>query len=85
MASASTPSVHEPANAIFVHTVELKPIIKAQISGKLVISALSDVVTISVYLKKTSLKKLMKIIIITRRVLHPYITASRTIINIVLS
>ena len=49
---------------ILVHTVKLKPIIKVQISGKLVTSGISNVVTASVYLEKTRLKKLMKIIII---------------------
>ena len=39
MASASTPSVNELTRASFlVPTVKLKPIIKAQISGKLVTS-----------------------------------------------
>ena len=37
---------------------------KAQISGKLVTSGISDVVTASVYLEKTRLKKLIMIIII---------------------
>ena len=35
---------------------------KAQISGKLVTSGISDVVTVSVYLEKTRLKKLIIII-----------------------
>ena len=35
-----------------VHTVKLKPIIKAQTSGKLVTSGISDVATASVYSKK---------------------------------
>ena len=44
MASASTPSANEPAkNLILVHTVQLKPIIKAQISGRMVSSGISDV------------------------------------------
>ena len=34
---------------VLVHTVKLKPIIKAQISGKLVTSGISDVVTASVH------------------------------------
>ena len=54
MASASTPSA-----------VQLKPIIKAQISGRMVSSGISDVATASVHSEKTSLKKLiMKMIII---------------------
>ena len=47
-----------------VNTVKLNPIIKAQISGKLVTSGISDVATASVYLDKTRLKKLIIIIII---------------------
>ena len=43
MASASTPSVNEPTRASFQSKVKLKPIIKAQISGKLVTSGISDV------------------------------------------
>ena len=48
-----------------VHTVKLKPIIEAQISGKLVTSGISDVATASVHSEKTRLKKLIMIIIIT--------------------
>ena len=48
----------------FVDTVKLKPIIKAQISGKLVTSGISDVSTASVHSEKTRLKKLIMIIII---------------------
>ena len=41
MASASTPSANKPAkDHILVHTVQLKPIIKAQISGKLLSSGI---------------------------------------------
>ena len=45
---------------ILVHTVQLKPMIKAHFSGKLVSSGTSDVVITSVYSEKTRLKKLMK-------------------------
>ena len=39
MASASTPSANEPAkDFILVHTVQVKPMIKAQISGRMVSS-----------------------------------------------
>ena len=48
-----------------VHTVKLKPIIKAQISGKLVASGISDEAIASVHSEKTHLKKLIMIIIIT--------------------
>ena len=47
-----------------MHTVQLKLTIKAQISGKMASISISDVVTASVYLEKTCLKKLMNIIII---------------------
>ena len=58
--SASTPSANEPANDLMlVHTLQLKPMIKAQISGRMVSSGISDVVTASVYSEKTRLKKLM--------------------------
>ena len=49
---------------ILVHTVQLKPIIKAQISEKMVSSGISDVAIASVYSEKTRLKKLMMIMII---------------------
>ena len=49
---------------ILVHTVQLKPIIKAQISGKLISSGISDIAFASVYSEKTRLKELIMIIII---------------------
>ena len=59
-ASASTPSANEPAkDLILVHTVKLKPKIKAQISGRMVSSGISDVAIVSVNSEKTCLKKLM--------------------------
>ena len=65
MASASTPSANEPAkDLILVHTVQLKPMIKAQISGKMVSSGKSDVAIASVHSGKTRLKKCMMIMII---------------------
>ena len=67
MASASTPSANEPAkNRILVHTVQLKPMIKAQMSGRMVSSCLSDAASASVNSEKIRLKKLMmtKMIII---------------------
>ena len=52
MASASTTSVNEPGkDLILVHTVQLKPMIKAQISGIMASTGISDVVTTSVYWK----------------------------------
>ena len=44
-----------------VHTVKLKPIIKAQISEKLITSGISDVATASVHTEKTRLKKMFMI------------------------
>ena len=68
MVSASTQSVNEPAkDLILVHTVQLKPMIKAQISGRMASICISDVVTASENSEKTRLKKLMKIIIIINR------------------
>ena len=62
MASASTPSANEPAKyLILVHTVQLKPKIKAHISGRMISSGISDVVFASVHSEKTHLKKLITI------------------------
>ena len=47
----------------FVHTVKLKPIIKVQISGKLVTSGISDVATALVHSEKTRAKKWIMIMI----------------------
>ena len=47
-----------------VHTVKLKPMIKAQISGRMVSSGISDVAFASVYSEKTRLKKLVIMIIV---------------------
>ena len=53
---------------ILVHTVQLKPILKTQISGKLVSTGISDVAFISVSSEKTHMKKCwIMIIIITRK------------------
>ena len=50
----------EPAkDLILVHTLQLKPMIKAQSSGRMVSSGISDVVIASVHSEKTSLKKVM--------------------------
>ena len=65
MASASTPSANEPSrDLILVHTVQLKPMIKTQISRRMASSGIGNVVTASVYSEKTCLKKLMKIIML---------------------
>ena len=68
MASARTPLAYEQAkDVILVHTAQLKPMIKTQISGRMISSGISDVVISSVYSEKTHLKKLMKIIIIMNK------------------
>ena len=60
MVSARVPSAHEPAkDLILVHTVQLKPMIKAHTYGRMVSSGISDVVIASVYSEKTHVKKLM--------------------------
>ena len=65
MASASTPSANEPAkDLILVHTVQLKPIIKAKTSERMVSSGISDVAIASVHSEKTRLKKCMMIMVI---------------------
>ena len=65
MASASTPSANEPTKELILfHTVQLKPRIKSQISGRMVSIDISDVAFASVYTEKTRLKKLIMIIII---------------------
>ena len=50
-----------------MNTVQLKPTIKAQISGRMAYIGISDVVTASVYSEKTRLKKLMMIIMIMNK------------------
>ena len=63
MASASIPSTNEQAkDVVLVHTVQLKPMITAQI--RMISSGISDVAITSVYFEKTCLKKLTMIIII---------------------
>ena len=65
MASASTPSANEPAkDLILVHTIQLKPMIKAHFSGRMVSSGISNVALASVYSEKTRLKKLLIMVII---------------------
>ena len=60
MASASTQSANEPAKVlILVHTVQLKPMIKAHFSGRMVSSGISNVAFASVHSEKTRLKKLL--------------------------
>ena len=53
-----------PQGPHLVHTVQLKPMIKIQISGRMASIGISDVVTASVYSEKIHLKKCMMIMII---------------------
>ena len=54
MASDSIPSANEPAkDLVLVHTVKLKPMIKAQISGRIVSSGISEIVIASVHSERT--------------------------------
>ena len=48
-------------DSIFVHTVQLKPMIKAHSTGRMVSSGISDVVITSVQSEKTRQKKLMMV------------------------
>ena len=67
MASASTTSANESAkDLILVHTVQLKPMIKAHSSGRMVSSGISYLVIASIYSEKTRLKKLMINIIMNK-------------------
>ena len=59
MASASTPSVNELTRA---SSLKLKPIIKPQISGKLVTSSVNDVAIATVHSEKTRIKKMIMIV-----------------------
>ena len=62
--SASTPSANGPAkDLILVLTVQLRPVMKAQISVRKVCSGISDVAIVSVHSLRTCLKKLMMIMI----------------------
>ena len=64
MVSASTPSANELAkDYILVHTVKIKLMIKAQISGRMISSGTSDVVIASVQSEKTHPKKLMLLLL----------------------
>ena len=50
MVSASTPSANEQAkDVVIVQTVQRKPMIKAQISGRMISNGISDVAIASVY------------------------------------
>ena len=60
MASASTSLANEQAkDVVLVHTVQLKPMIRAQISGRILYSGISDVAITSVYSEKSRLNKMI--------------------------
>ena len=68
MASGSTPSTNDQAkDLILIHTEQLKPMIKAQISRRMISSGISNVVIASVHSEKTLLKKMIMIIIIMNK------------------
>ena len=65
MVSASTPSDNEQAKYFILdNTIQLKPMIKAQISAKLVSSGTRDVAITSVHSEKTRLIQLLVMILI---------------------
>ena len=67
MASASTPSANEPAkDLILVHTVQLRPMIKAHFSGRMVSSGISDVALASVY---SEMKKLLVMMMMMKMII----------------
>ena len=67
MASASIPSANVPAmDLILVYTVQLKTMIKGQVSGRMVSSSINDVAFASIHSEKTHLKNLIMIIIIIK-------------------
>ena len=53
MASATTPSVNEPAKDVLVHTVQLKPKIKAHFLRRMVCIGIIDVAIASVHYEKS--------------------------------
>ena len=55
---------------MLVHTVQLKPTMKAQISGRMASIGIIDVVTTSVNSEKTRMKKCMMMIIIIMNKSH---------------
>ena len=60
MVSASIPSANKQAkDVILVHSVQLKSMIKAQITRRMISSGISDAAIASVYSEKTRLKKLI--------------------------
>ena len=59
MVSSSTPSANQPDNDLILSHSTAKPMIKAQISGRMISSVVSDVAFALVYSEKTCLKKLM--------------------------
>ena len=67
MASASTPSANEPTKDLsLVHTVQVKPMIKVQISGRMLSSGIRCSVHFSI-LRENRLKKLMILLLVTQK------------------
>ena len=57
MASDRTPSANEQdKDVVLVHIVQLKPMIKAQISGRMISSGISELATASIDFKKPVLR-----------------------------
>ena len=79
MASASTPSATElDKDLILVHKVQLKAMVKAHISGRMVYSGINDVAIASVHSEKTCLKKL--IIIMKNRKKRRFFSCARNLL-----
>ena len=75
MASASIPSANDPPkDLILVFTVQLiiKPMIKAQISGRMVYSGIIDVAFTSEHSEKTCQKKLIIMIVMNESQETPF-------------
>ena len=82
IASASTPSANKPAKDFtLVHTVQLKPMIKAHFSGRMVSSGISDVVIASVHSQKTRLKSLVRKMMMIMMMMIIIITKNHLLVN----
>ena len=76
MASTSTPSANEPAKHFnLVHTVQLKPMIKAHFSVRMISSGISDVAFAFIHTEKTRLKMFM--IMITRILKYTHLSQEK--------
>ena len=59
------------------HTEKLKPMIKSQISGRMLSGSISDVVFTPVYSEKTRLKKCLIMIIVINRKKRRFLAGAR--------